>query len=675
MIAKVIFGFLAHLAIASLNIDGSSFTIYPVNGNFEECIYEDETGNLWFGSYDDDGIVKFDGTNWTYFLSEIPNFNGRVYSICGGSNSSIYISTDYGIKKYDGTSWTEFSLPDPNLWTPEIFYDSQENTWFATYNNGFYRHDGNNWDFFSLEEVTLDYCNDITEDQNGNIWFGGRHHIVKFDGTNWTPYTADDGLACAAGFVYSIYADSNGDIWTGSNSSGVTKYSDPSLVFINPIDQTVSTNEIFNTSIEIAGVQNLGSFELELDFDPAFLQANTVTIGSFLGSTGRQVFPLSNNIDNANGLVEFAATTLGATPPGPDGDGILLNIEWTSASNISDETIADLILQNLQITQPSGAVLPVNSQNATVIISPCYQHDFDCDCDVDIVDVTMAAFAYGTETGDPNYNPTYDLDSDGDIDIVDITMVTYDYGWTCSKKEAIALLEGTNNENVLLGFEVNKQETINNDIFEMELSVKNIQQLGGYEFEFAFNPQSIEILSVEYGGFLESTHRETLPLQNSIDVKQGEVHISMATLGANLAGASGQGVLIKLRCKALKAEYDTPTLTKAQLVRIDAKVIDYTYKSLETESANSTETYIVSSYPSPFKDKMTIQYNVGRAGNISFKIYDMYGELISQTEPIYTKAGEYIMAFNRAGLNHGIYIYSLVYESKIVCSKRVVIIK
>ena len=167
-----------------------------------------------------------------------------------------------------------------------------------------------------------------------------------------------------------MYADSNGDIWTGTKYGGITKYSDPTLIFINPIDQTVSTNEVFNTSVEIAGVQNLGSFELVLDFDPALLQANSVIIGSFLGSTSRQVFPLLNNIDNTNGLIAFAATTLGATPPGPDGDGVLLNIEWTSATNVSDETITDLILQNLQITQPNGTVLPVGSQDATVIISP-----------------------------------------------------------------------------------------------------------------------------------------------------------------------------------------------------------------------------------------------------------------------------------------------------------------
>ncbi len=53
---------------------------------------------------------------------------------------------------------------------------------------------------------------------------------------------------------------------------------------------------------------------------------------------------------------------------------------------------------------------------------------------MDIVDVTMAAYVYGTQDGDANFNVNYDMDHDGDVDIVDITMVTYNYGWECGGK-------------------------------------------------------------------------------------------------------------------------------------------------------------------------------------------------------------------------------------------------
>ncbi len=102
---------------------------------------------------------------------------------------------------------------------------------------------------------------------------------------------------------------------------------------------------------------------MDIDFDPTLLQANSVTLESFLTSTGRPSLPLANNIDNVNGLIEFGVTTLGTTPAGPDGDGALLTIEWTSTASVPDDMLADLILQNIQLTTPitDATVIPANT--------------------------------------------------------------------------------------------------------------------------------------------------------------------------------------------------------------------------------------------------------------------------------------------------------------------------
>ena len=54
--------------------------------------------------------------------------------------------------------------------------------------------------------------------------------------------------------------------------------------------------------------------------------------------------------------------------------------------------------------------------------------DVDGDRDVDIFDIVAMAGAYGSETGDPEYEPNYDLDGDGDIDIYDIVAAAGNYG-------------------------------------------------------------------------------------------------------------------------------------------------------------------------------------------------------------------------------------------------------
>ena len=113
--------------------------------------------------------------------------------------------------------------------------------------------------------------------------------------------------------------------------------------------------------------------------------------------------------------------------------------------HISADGYISQSFQNVQVIDRQVTILDIE-------LNPnCYPLDFDCDCDVDIVDISMAAYTYGTAIGNPNYNPTYDLDNDGDIDIVDITMVAYDYGWSCgNNNKKTYSFEDANNHNVNL---------------------------------------------------------------------------------------------------------------------------------------------------------------------------------------------------------------------------------
>jgi parallel beta-helix repeat protein len=58
------------------------------------------------------------------------------------------------------------------------------------------------------------------------------------------------------------------------------------------------------------------------------------------------------------------------------------------------------------------------------------QTDLNGDGAVNIVDISIVAKAFGSKTGDPNWNPTADLNKDGIANILDITLVAKDYGKT-----------------------------------------------------------------------------------------------------------------------------------------------------------------------------------------------------------------------------------------------------
>jgi len=56
--------------------------------------------------------------------------------------------------------------------------------------------------------------------------------------------------------------------------------------------------------------------------------------------------------------------------------------------------------------------------------------DINGDGIVDIVDIVIVALAFGSEPGDPNWNPVADLNGDGIVDIVDIVLVAIHFGET-----------------------------------------------------------------------------------------------------------------------------------------------------------------------------------------------------------------------------------------------------
>jgi hypothetical protein len=54
--------------------------------------------------------------------------------------------------------------------------------------------------------------------------------------------------------------------------------------------------------------------------------------------------------------------------------------------------------------------------------------DVDGDGDVDLTDLASLLAAYGTVTGDPDYNPNADFDDDGDVDLTDLATLLANYG-------------------------------------------------------------------------------------------------------------------------------------------------------------------------------------------------------------------------------------------------------
>ena len=81
-----------------------------------------------------------------------------------------------------------------------------------------------------------------------------------------------------------------------------------------------------------------------------------------------------------------------------------------------------LILIALCVASTMVILRPVHSAKAVV------PGDINGDGVVDISDAILASHAFGSSTGNPDYNPAADLNSDGNIDIFDMLMLARNFG-------------------------------------------------------------------------------------------------------------------------------------------------------------------------------------------------------------------------------------------------------
>jgi len=107
---------------------------------------------------------------------------------------------------------------------------------------------------------------------------------------------------------------------------------------------TVSVGDTFTIPISISDAVDLASWQFDLAFDPAIVQANLVSEGPFMSSFGTTLFT-PGVIDNGTGLISLVADLYVDLPPNPSGNGVLANIDFLAlAPGVSPLTFSNVFL-------------------------------------------------------------------------------------------------------------------------------------------------------------------------------------------------------------------------------------------------------------------------------------------------------------------------------------------
>jgi ligand-binding sensor domain-containing protein len=231
-----------------------------LSDNQVRSIHEDINGNIWFEC--GIGLSMYDDVKMTVYKER--NYDSTNQSKL--TDSDLWFKSDpsmgngtlekkSGVYQYDGKNlyYHPFIITDKSgqeiPWAKSTDFVRSKNglVWFGAYSE-LIGYDGKELITFNNESVGLNgttenlHIRSLMEDSKGNLWIGnncgsGRSGIgvIKYDGKNFTQFTkqhqlrTEDTKGNSLDKVFSMCEDSSGNIWFGTNESGVWRYDGQSL--------------------------------------------------------------------------------------------------------------------------------------------------------------------------------------------------------------------------------------------------------------------------------------------------------------------------------------------------------------------------------------------------------------------------------------------------------------
>jgi hypothetical protein len=132
-------------------------------------------------------------------------------------------------------------------------------------------------------------------------------------------------------------------------------------VYVDPPTQTATSAPV-TVNIAVTNAVDLGSYTFTLTWDGAVLSLQSVTAGSFLGSTGRSV-TCPAPVTGTN-FVTFACSTTGV-PAGPGGAGVLATAQLTVLTNGTSAAT----LSNVTLSDTTGGLQPVTTADGSITVA------------------------------------------------------------------------------------------------------------------------------------------------------------------------------------------------------------------------------------------------------------------------------------------------------------------
>jgi len=223
-------------------------------------IYEDKNGIIWLecgvglSIYNNEKMTVYSERNYDT-AKKLKLSDNDLWFKSDASTGNSKAEKKSGVYQYDGKEfyYHTFTVKDKARleipWSKSTDFVRSKSgvVWFGAYSE-LIGYDGNTLITHNNESVGLNgtseylHIRSLMEDSKGNLWIGNNCGgarsgigVIKYDGKNFIPFTkqhqlrTEDTKGNSLDKVFSIAEDSSGNIWFGTNESGVWRYDGQSV--------------------------------------------------------------------------------------------------------------------------------------------------------------------------------------------------------------------------------------------------------------------------------------------------------------------------------------------------------------------------------------------------------------------------------------------------------------
>ena len=162
-------------------------------------VFHDKSNCYWFGT-NGMGLYRYDGKVIIHFTTRQGLINDSIRGIQDDKSGNVFITSLGGIQKFDGQKFSTLPIVQSSEWK-----HNPDDLWFSIlgkkHEDGPYRYDGKTLYHLKFPKHRLE---DPYNKENPN--------------KQWSPYE-----------VYTIYKDSEGNIWFGTSNFGICRFDGRSL--------------------------------------------------------------------------------------------------------------------------------------------------------------------------------------------------------------------------------------------------------------------------------------------------------------------------------------------------------------------------------------------------------------------------------------------------------------